>query len=303
VFLFLEATTMTTIEQPLLQESTISPYQLGIDSEVTLQLLQGITSRYIPYADETTNPDLGSKAIYLIDGQSYGSDLGRIAEANVLKEDPQWGTPPEETEVSLAPLEDNSRFFILVDNTDKGPVLVGSLRVADCENGPSETEGFFRESYGDKVMPAELQMPNGREGVWDIVYVVVRPEYQDGESSAWLYYAMHKNSVEEGKKEWVSNISDDEFRRLKYIGIPFRQVVEVEKVPVASRTNPDEVQLFGFYHAQLDEVADSVDNTAAGYEQRGGTASRMGRFALISRFGSFKRPQEHQAFEPVSLAS
>ena len=281
---------MTTLELQPRVEPVQNPYFLDYDSSVTQELLKDVVTSYIPYADGISNPDLGTKRIYMLNGDQHGSDLGRVIEANVLKEDPKWGQSPEETSSDLAPLEANSRFFILVDMTENGPELAGSLRIADCGKGTSETESFIKKTQGDIELPEVLQMKDGREGVWDVVYIAVRSEYQNGINSAWLYHALYKNSVEEGVREWTSNISRDEHKRLKMMGIPFARIVEIDEVEVPSKINPEEVQHFGFYHTNLDIVGDSVDATARKYETRSGSAAFVGKIALISRFGSETRP-------------
>lgn len=280
--------TLETLQQP---QDIPNPYFLDLDSLYANLLLENIVANYKPYADSTTNSDLGTKKIYLVNGDEYGSDLGRIAEAELMEKDPRWNQPRDVTMTDFAVIEDNSRFFLLVDDTDQGPELIGSLRVADCDKGPSETEKFFTDSFGkDVLIPEKMKSGKDQEGIWEIVLVVVKPEYQDGVHSAWLYYAMHKNSVDEGKKGWISNITDEEHKRLNRLGIPFEQIEGTDKVQVQSREDADPVSL-GFYYTPLDIVADSVDARAEKFENREGAAAIIGKLALIARFGSFARPK------------
>jgi hypothetical protein len=281
----------------------VSPYFLECDSPEVKVLLDTVIATAIPYADGLSNPDLGSKSIYIFEGNQEGSNLGRVVEASVLKNDPKWGMAPEELKHSLSPLEDNSRFFVLVDNTEDGPVLVGSLRIADCQKGPSETIGFYEETHEQAPVPAELTAEEGSK-IWDIVYVAVRPEFQDGVNSAWLYFAMHKNSGESSVDKWISNITNDERKRLAFIGIPFQEVVGVKPVIIPSQIDPHESQAISFYHTETSVVADAVDSVARKNEGRtGSAASFIAKIALVARYGTFTRPDDSTHDETFPIAS
>lgn len=284
--------TITTLEQPKPQHEVPNPYFIDLESVESMDLLNHIVDTYMPYADASTNPDLGTMSIYVLDGSQYGSDLARTAEATIMNNDPKWKQSRFTTMTDFAEIEDNSRFYMLVDNQKTGPELIGSLRIADCDKGPSETEKFFKSTHGnDVIVPEDMKSGIDRAGVWEVVLIVVKPEHQDGINSAWLYYAMHKNSLEENKKEWIANITDDEQKRLAMLGIPFSQIVGTEKIPLQVPQKPDEVQNIGFYHTPLDVVADSVDAKAEKYENRNGSAAIIGKLALIARFGSITRPK------------
>jgi hypothetical protein len=288
---------MTTLElQPKTKQEAISPYFIDIESAEARFVAKDLVQNNEPFASAEQFPDLGTKRIYMVSGNDIGSDAGRIIEADVLENDKRWMQSRGETEKDNNAFEDNSIFYILVDGDNANPELVGSLRIADCGKGPSETEQFYRASYADSELPEELKMKNGRDGVWDIVYATVRSKYQDGLNASWLYFAMHKHSKESEVKKWVSNISDIEHKMLDILGIPFKKMMNVEKVTVTNPVNGKR-QRFGFYHAEAPRVADAVE--AKTRELEDNDALQLAVYGLISRFGSFSRPEDKK----IRLAS
>ena len=276
-----------------------NPYGMDIGSEYAKGLMNQLISTVSPYADGDTNPDLGSKSLFVLDGHEPGTDLARMLEADVLKNDSKWGQSPEQTSQELSAIEDNSKFFILVDKTSDGPKLVGSLRIADLRKGPSESKAFYLSE--NKV---ELSLPNDidHNAIWDIVYVVVHPEYQDGKNSAWLYWAMHdvsekslKAGGEDAVEGWIANIHEEEYRLLSMLGIPFKEIPNTTRIEVPSKINPNKKHLYGFYYTELDIVASSVEATARKLLPKSGSSRFLGQLACIAKFGSEHLPEEQKA--------
>lgn len=269
-----------------------------IDGVYAQEALQKLVIFNTPYADASSNPDLGTKRIYKVEGHEPGSDIARIIEADVLEKDKRWNQSREETASDNEALEQSSTFFILIDGSDEHPESIGSIRIVDCEKGTSETEQFFRAIYGDEELPDELKMLDGRQGVWDIVYATVRHEHQDNLNASWLYYAMHKHSRELDVARWISNITDIEYKMLRSLGIPFEPIPGLEKVGITNPVTGKKLK-FGFYHADADKVQQSVEDKAEELLEK--DALKFATCALISRFGSVEKTRSTNTI--ISIAS
>lgn len=234
-----------------------NPYERTPEELKDLLLeLAGDPSR--AYINKATNPEIGDASVYVISGKDRHSDLGRSLEGTVFMD--EWGLPQKITQEDFSPFEDNTTFLLLVDEANPDdPKLAGALRIVDCMSGPSETEGSFREFFGDeRAYPKELQQPVSEEGLWDIATVTAPEEYRGGEMSAWMYHALYRYSLEQGVQKWISNINPKEIRNLKeYVGIPFERVPGVELGTYVSPYNGKETN-FGFYHIDVRNIFDEV---------------------------------------------
>jgi hypothetical protein len=240
-----------------------NPYRL---TEIQLSnLLRKITTERVPYISKETNPDIENFSIYVIEGTDPDSNAARALEGKVFSHD--WGLPEDATRDDFAPFEDNSDFILLIDTVDSdNPVIAGVLRIADCMKGPSETIGFFHETFGDEAsLPDEMTPDEQSQSLWDIVGVVADPEYRNGIGSAWLYHSLYRKSLEDGVTKWISNVTPKEMHNLKkYIGIPFEEIPGVE---TAHYTSPldGKVTDFNFYSIQVSNIAEVV---AAGINEK-----------------------------------
>lgn len=256
---------MALIEQSLVDIGDMPKLDLGNPYERTPDQLKHLLLNLAEnsngvYIDKSSNPEIGEAAVYVVNGNDPHSDLGRSLEGTVFMD--EWGLPQEVTQEDFAPFEGNSTFLLLVDQSDvKDPKLAGALRLVDCMTGPSETEGSFREFFGDEIeYPIELQQQKTGEGLWDIATVSAPPEYRGGELSAWLYHGLYRYSLEQGVNKWISNINPKEIRNLKeYIGIPFERVAGLGNGVYESPYNGKKTN-FGFYHIEVSDIFDEVSN-------------------------------------------
>jgi hypothetical protein len=288
--------TITDLHKPETQEGLapfnhdFDPYTMRLDGPEAQFLLDRLTKEMVPYADSTTNPDIGNRAIYAIDGSSKFSDLARALEADVYSKD--WKQSVATTREEAVELEANSRFFLLTESGDDGTKVVGSLRIADCDRGKSETQEFYKSYFKTDVLPEEIALDEGREKVWDIVGVAVTndPSKRTGLESAWLYFAMHKKSAEEGIKKWVSNITEEEIRNLRdFIGIPFEEISTKQKAHIYDDEG-NVVKTLGFYSVDAPAVGPTVEKNIDRLEKGKGVKRFIAQIAMIGLWGSTTRP-------------
>jgi hypothetical protein len=195
--------------------------------------------------------------VYVLNGSERLADVGRTLEATVFKKDAEY--PPDFIEQNFNPYDNNSLFFILLDeNNPVSTRAAGVLRIIVMKDGKSETVSMFKEFFGqDRALPPELTQEEGEE-VWDILTVAMLPEYRNGINSAWLYRALYKKSQEQGIKKGIANITPHEMRNLrKYIGMPFREIPNVPEVIDRSPTTGKE-SAYGFYTVNVDEIYPSI---------------------------------------------
>lgn len=266
---------------------TLGPRNPYVFEEAEVQVtLQRIVSERVPYIDSRTNPDISSLAVYLLNGEDPDSDAARAEEGKVFGA--EWGLPPEATQADFATFEGNSDFFLLLDKSNADDIrIVAALRVADCMQGPSETIGFFHESFGqDTPLPQEMQPDKVSQTLWDIVGVVADPDYRDGRHTPWLYHALYRRSLEEGVTRWISNVTPQEMRNLRdFIGIPF---VDIPGVETAEYTSPvdGKVTEFNFYSIEVDTIFEGVSGKILDLEKNPSSGinnliARLARIALL----------------------
>ena len=266
------------------------PYSMDLEGDEAHFLLARLAEEELPYVDASTNPDIGSRSIYLLDGTSKFADLARALEAEVYSID--WKQKRATTREEARELEANSRFFLLVDNDLDGPQVVGTLRIADCDRGNSETQEFYKNYFNKTDLPKEIALDEGREGAWDIVGVAVSNDAtrRTGLESAWLYFAMHKKSVEERVKKWISNITDEEIRNLRdFIGIPFEEISTHEKAHIYDEAG-NVIKTLGFFSVDATTVAGIVERNIDRLEGAKGVKRFIAQIAMIGLWGSTSRP-------------
>lgn len=226
-----------------------------------------------------TNADLGSCAVFRVDATDELADLGRTLEATTFAQSAGYETDFIETHFAL--YDRNSFFFLLVDQRQQDePQLVGGLRVIDCNAGDCETVSMFHEFYGDDTpLPPQLSVSASDEIVWDILSVVVDPEFRTGEYSAWLYHALYQSSLDRGVQRWLTNMTPAETRNLRQLlGLPVEQVPGVD--PVEDVTPGGKTATYGFYTVDVASIRAAVNERIASLDEAG-----RGRLARIARIG------------------
>ncbi|MCA9324375.1 hypothetical protein KC992_04730, partial [Candidatus Saccharibacteria bacterium] len=111
-----------------------------------------------------------------------------------------------------------------------------------------------------------------------------------GLESAWLYFAMHKKSVEERVKKWISNITNEEIRNLRdFIGIPFEEISTHEKAHIYDEAG-NVIKTLGFFSVDATTVAGIVERNIDRLEGAKGVKRFIAQIAMIGLWGSTSRP-------------
>ena len=291
---------MTAIEQhpdARIDRFDFNPYGLDSDSPQHRQLVDGLISDRVPSYHKGTNPDIGEALIFEVSTDDIYASLARALEGKVVQR--EWGQEPDDLMDEEAAIEDGSKFFIYVDPTSETPIQ-GMLRIVDCEKSLSETEQFFDFAIEEGTIqppnikrPSELvsmMTPEGRKGVWDVVSVFTDPVIRGdslGAVSSWLYHAFYSASVREGVTQWISNVTDKEYRNLINLGIPFKPM---EGEPESIFEDNGKSMNFSFVVADAMSVGDAVEGRARDLSDARGMRRRLGERATIARFGSETLP-------------
>ena len=211
-----------------LTETQTTPYS-RTQEEISVLVESLLSDPSLRYIDSMTNPEIGGYSVFKVDSKDPRSDVGKTLEETIFSK--ESGYEAGFIESNFAPYDNNSTFMILVDPTDQDDQkAVGALRIIDCTKGSSETVSMFKEFYPDKSLPPELTVQEG-EDLWDILTIVMEPEYRNGVNSAWLYHALYRFSEESNVRKCIANITPREVRNLReFIGMPFIEIPGVDEV-------------------------------------------------------------------------
>lgn len=280
---------MAIIEQELpieLLQETHNEYAVRPDADHILQATKYLVANEAPFIDASTNPDIAvgtNYAVYAFNGEHPAAKVSRAIEGTVMFED--WQQSPEQSQQEAKAYEQNSLFFLVVDTTDvDNPKPSASLRIADCLKGESETVQYYKAEHGnDAVLPKELTVTDEdvERGLWDIVGVMATKESRGGFASAWAYHALYKASQQMGVHRWISNITDNEFKNLDGLGIPFKLIEGTQKVEMPRFDKPP--ILLGFYDINVDDIRQNMTNVISGLESATEHKSFYRLLAKLSR--------------------
>jgi hypothetical protein len=220
--------------------------------------LQGVTNLIPdciePYLTKEQLPNLpdGFK-LYKIPSTDPLANSAKAFEATIKQA--KWGEDRTTAAEEAKPIEDNSFFFVLLDENADEPAIACTLRIADVTDGrPSETRSFFARSFPDAELPEGLDVTPG-EKTWDVVLVAAAKEYNDGKFTPWVYHALYRASLKEGVTRWIANINDREHGNLDALRIPF-ELVSDDVVTVTNKNgNPIP---FRFYDINVKDIRDSM---------------------------------------------
>lgn len=229
------------------------------DDELRVLLEATLQDPSALYLDRTTNPEIGKFSIYSLDGADARADIGRTLEAKIFNRDA--GYEAGFIQENFEDYDNNSVFLIFVDTEAEGmPRAVGALRIIDCLRGGSETISMFDEFHGDtKPLPSELTVSDldRANGLWDILTIVMEPEYRDGVNSAWLYHGLYAKALQENVARMIANMTPNETRNLRqYVGVPFKDIEGAD--PVQETTPNGKTSIYGFYTMDVAEIHSSI---------------------------------------------
>jgi len=181
----------------------------------------------------------------------------RAIEGRVLCD--EWNPSFRELAKSSAPLESNTTWMLLVECDQEGSLLpIGTMSIADCLSGPSETLRCARRVCERRGVPIPealtVRSVDQREGLWDVMQVSVLRGHRRTGGSPWLYHALYRASVEAGVARWVTNMTRREFDQLVTLGIPF---VEVDGIRGTDWEAPEALDL-GFQTIDVGKIAESM---------------------------------------------
>lgn len=220
--------------------------------------LQGVTNLIPdcidPYLTKEQVPNLpdGFK-LYRISSTDPLANSAKAFEATIKQA--KWREERSTAAEEAKPIEDNSFFFVLLDENADEPAIACTLRIADVTDGrPSETRSFYERSLPGKELPKGLVVAPG-EKTWDVVLVAAAKEYNDGKFTPWVYHALYRASLEEGVKKWIANINDREHGNLDALRIPFKLVSDDVVTVTNKNGNPIPFQ---FYDINVKDIRDSM---------------------------------------------
>ena len=247
------------------------------------------------FLDAKSHPALGASTVFNIPGTADEANLGRHLEAEVLQT--SWGAPLDEICRWFESIESTSRFFLLIDQSAETPQLAGVLRVADCDRGHSETIEFFHEFYGaETALPGAIGRAIATPGTWEVVTVAVNPSFRNGRTSAWLYHALYRASLEADITDWIASVTPGELRNLRRsIGIPFIETPDCPPITETHTTADGRSKDVTFLFCTCDvstvdiTVRSKIEQYLSREGAQGGARSRLANTASIALWGRESR--------------
>lgn len=171
---------------------------------------------------------------YRLEKGSAYENVARSIEREVFEK--YFGNTSEEMRKEYGPYEDQSIFFLSIDQELKQPA--GVLRV--IQNGPAGLKTLNDLAIGrdeaPRISPDQVKSYHGIDtfdDCWDVGTVAVRKPYRsDTLASVQLYRALYVSALDENVNHFVSIIDHKPYVKMTdYLGIPFVPMVGSEPFP------------------------------------------------------------------------
>lgn len=179
---------------------------------------------------------------YRLEKYSIFKNVARTLEREVFEQ--YFGNTTEQMEAEYGQYEDQSIFFLSVDQQTQTPV--GVLRVIEAGDAGLKTLNDLESVVGEEH-PESPDLPTERvlrgHGIqdiadcWDVGTVAVRKEYradraQAQEASVQLYRALYVSALESDIEHFVSVIDSRPYKKMvEYLGIPFVPMLDSKPFP------------------------------------------------------------------------